>query len=179
MGLYNRFGKNRIRLDKYTTYLLYALRIVYDEQMEQAAMRKEVIVSLRESLTKLNILGLLDRRLTATNLMPALKQLRRRQVLGLVEGDGHNPDSRWMIYPTITLLVTDVHINALYDQYKEGTMQGSDGLEGWEETEEGQEGLAEVEGQEEQADLAEVESDEVCTVPENVQSIQRTDGKQV
>ena len=127
MGLYNRFGRNRARLDKYTTYLLYALRIVYDEQMEQVAMRKEVIVTLRTSLTKLNTLGLLDRRLTAGNLFPALKQLRRRRVLDPVEENWQDPDSRWMIYPTITLLITDAHINALYDQYMDGTLRGADG----------------------------------------------------
>ncbi len=129
MALYNRFGRNRMRLDKLTTYVLYTLRLIYDEQMEQASMRREVVIPLRELVGKLHTLGLIDRKLAATHLERTLNRLRRRSVLARVEGNVQDLDSRWLIYPSITLLVSDERINVIYDRFKVDSLEPSDSQE--------------------------------------------------
>ncbi|WP_051343912.1 DUF4194 domain-containing protein [Alicyclobacillus herbarius] len=131
MALYNRFGRNRARVDKLTTYVLYTLRLIYDEQMEQASMRHEVVIPLQELIAKLHTLGLVDRRLAATQLEQTLNRLRRRGILARVAGNARDLDSRWLIYPSITILVSDERINLLYDRLQgsqSGTLTESDDL---------------------------------------------------
>lgn len=114
IALYNRHDRNRTRVDKYTTYLLYALRLVYEEQMETVSMRREVVVPLREVVGKLYTIGLMDKRIAITHLQSALNRLRKWSIVTRVEGSVQDMESRWMIYPTITLAVSDERINDLY-----------------------------------------------------------------
>ncbi|MCL6517896.1 DUF4194 domain-containing protein [Alicyclobacillus sp.] len=120
MALYNRYGRNRMKIDKYTTYLLYALRLIYEEEMERASMRREVIVTLQHMLEKLMALGLMDRRIAATHLTGSLNRLRRLNILSRVEGFADELESRWMIHPTIVVAVPDERINHLYRRLTDG-----------------------------------------------------------
>ncbi|MCL6601017.1 MAG: DUF4194 domain-containing protein [Alicyclobacillus macrosporangiidus] len=120
MAVYNRFGRNRMKVDKYTTYLLYVLRLIYEEEMERASMRREVVVTLQHILEKLMALGLMDRRIAATHLTGALNRLRRLHVLARIEGFAYELESRWMIYPTIEVAVPDERINPLYQRLTAG-----------------------------------------------------------
>jgi hypothetical protein len=133
MALYNRYGRNRARVDKLTTYLLYVLRLVYDEQLERASLRREVIVPLGEVFSRLHVLGLADRRLAATALRESLERLRRWSVLERVDGEGEDPESRWILYPTIRLLVTDEQVSALYERLARGSLAGDAAEEAAEE----------------------------------------------
>lgn len=125
IALYSRFDRNRMRMDKFTTYVLYILRLIYDEQMEQASMRREVVVPLREVHVKLHTIGLTDRRVSAVNLQETLNKLRRRTILERIEGDAQDIESRWIIYPSITILVSDERINEIYDRFASGELGDS------------------------------------------------------
>jgi hypothetical protein len=105
MALYNRFGRNRQPMDKLTTYFLYSIRLIYEEAMEQISGRREIIVSLRDILEKLHALGVAEKRLGVTVLQSTLQRLRKLSVLERVEGEAVHPDSRWVIYPTIRIIV--------------------------------------------------------------------------
>lgn len=151
MALYNRYGRNRAKMDKYTTYLLYALRLVYEEAMETVSMRREVVVTLQDVLSRLFSLGLLDRRVAATNLAAALNRLRRLNVIARVDGFAHELESRWLIYPSILLAVPDERIHHLYERWSAGAFaagaageradggewagedSGEDGMDAWAE----------------------------------------------
>lgn len=120
IAIYNKHGHNRLKVDKYTTYLMYALRLIYEEQMESASMRREVLVSLRDVLGKLHSIGLIDRRLAMTQLGVTLNRLRKLSILARVEGPSQDLDSQWMIYPTIAMAVPDEKINDLFARQMEG-----------------------------------------------------------
>ncbi|MCL6443564.1 MAG: DUF4194 domain-containing protein [Alicyclobacillus sp.] len=131
IALYNKYERNRMKVDKFTTYLLYTLRLVYEEQMETASMRREVVVPLREIVGKLYTIGLLDKRVATTHLQSALNRLRKLSILARVEGSVDDMESRWMIYPTITVAVSDERINDLYErmlsgEFEEGVFSGED-----------------------------------------------------
>ncbi|MBE3551952.1 MAG: DUF4194 domain-containing protein [Kyrpidia tusciae] len=130
MALYNRFGRNRIKVDKYTTYLLYTLRLLYEENMERVSTRREVVVSLQEILAKWFALGLMDRRPPSQHIGQALSRLRRLHVLARVEGSPQDLDSRWMIYPSIVRAVPDERINHLYEQMQKAELWPDSGDSG-------------------------------------------------
>ena len=120
IAIYNKYERNKIKVDKPTTYLLYALRLVYEEQMETASMRREIVVPLREIVGKLNTIGLLEKRLTNDQLQSAFNRLRKWSIVARVQGTTLDAESRWMIYPTITLAVSDERINNLFSRFAEG-----------------------------------------------------------
>ena len=124
MALYHRYNRNRVRVDKLTTYLLYALRLIYEEQMESASMRREVVTALEDITAKLYTIVLIDSRIPLTHLSSAMTRLRQWSILVRVQGTGLEPESRWMIYPSITMAVPDERINDLYQRLGGGEFDG-------------------------------------------------------
>lgn len=134
MAIYNRHNRNRMKVDKFTTYMLYALRLVYEEQMETASIRREVVVPLREIIGKLYTIGVMDKRIALTQLQSTINRLRKLAIMARVEGTLQDMESRWMIYPTITIAVSDDRINDLYKRLVSGEFKdsvfGEDGSNG-------------------------------------------------
>jgi hypothetical protein len=162
MAVYNRYGRNRMKVDKYTTYLLYTLRLIYEEQMESASMRREVVVSLQDILGKMYSIGLVDRRVALTQLGAALNRLRKLSILARIEGSAQEPESRWLIYPTITTAVSDERINNLYDRLSAGEF-AEDALahqSGWATSDEDADGIEDADGHLDEVDDAEEELEE-------------------
>ena len=123
MAISNKYNRNRMKVDKFTTYMLYTLRLVYEEQMETASMRREVVVPLREIIGKLYTIGVMDRRIALTHLQSTLNRLRKLSIIARVEGTSQDMESRWMIYPTITVAVSDDRINDLYTRLLSGELK--------------------------------------------------------
>ncbi len=120
IALYNRFGRNRQTLDKLTTYILFTLRLIYDEQLEQVSGRREIAISLRDVYEKLHAFGFVDKKLAVNRLQGSFTRLKKLSVLEQVEGEGVQPDSCWIIYPTIRILVSEERINQIYNQLEQG-----------------------------------------------------------
>lgn len=115
LAAYNRFGTNRFRLDKYTTYFLYTLRLIYEEQREKLTLAKHGFTTVGEIVEKLFNLGLVEKKPPDTALREGLNVLKRFQIIDRVEGDWTNPETRVIIYPAILLLVTNEKISHVYD----------------------------------------------------------------
>ncbi|UOF91228.1 DUF4194 domain-containing protein [Fodinisporobacter ferrooxydans] len=120
MALYNRFGRNRKNADKLTTYILYVLRLIYDEQLEQVSGRREIVIWLRDVYEKLRAFGFIEKKLAVTRLQAAFMKLRKLSIMERIDGEGFQPDSRWIVYPTIRMLVSDERISQLYEMLDQG-----------------------------------------------------------
>lgn len=115
IALYNRFGRNRLALDKLTTYALFTLRLIYDEHMERVSQRREIVIALREVIEKLHTFGVVDKRLPVSQLQATMMRLRRLSVVERIEGEGVEADSRWLLYPSIRLIVPDDRVNLIFE----------------------------------------------------------------
>lgn len=114
-ALYNRYGFNHRRLDKQTTYILYTLRLMYEEQLEKLTLRKEVTVSIGEMVEKMFYLGILDKKPADKMLRDTLGTLKSSNIIEKLDGPWTSPDTRLVIYPSIQALVTNEKISALYE----------------------------------------------------------------
>lgn len=115
LAAYNRFGTNRFRFDKYTTYFLYTLRLIYEEQREKLTLAKHGFTSIGEIVDKMFNLGLIGKKPPDTALRESLTALRRFQIIDRIEGDWTSPETRVIIYPSIMLLVTNEKISSVYE----------------------------------------------------------------
>jgi hypothetical protein len=113
-ALYNRFGYNHRRLDKQSTYFLYVLRLMYEEQLEKLSLRKEVFTTVGQLVEKMFHLGLVDRKPAEKHLREGLGTLRAYNIIARVDGPFGHPETRLVIYPSIMLLVTSEKVSALY-----------------------------------------------------------------
>lgn len=127
MAVYNRFGRNRQPLDKLTTYFLYTLRLMYEEAMEQVSGRREILISLRDALDKLAALNVVEKKLAVTALQATLQRLRRLSVIERVDGELLSPESRYIIYPTIRILVSEERIHQLVQSLDAGEFEDAGG----------------------------------------------------
>lgn len=113
-ALYNRFGFNHRRLDKQSTYFLYVLRLIYEEQLEKLSLRKEVTTTVGQLVEKMFHLGLLDRKPAEKQLREGLGVLRAYNIITRLDGPFGHPETRLVIYPSILFLVTNEKITQLY-----------------------------------------------------------------
>lgn len=109
----NRFGHNRMRIDKSTTMLLLALRLIYEEQREKLSLRKEVYTSIRGLTDKLITLGVIERRLPDRVLRDSLNTLRSFHVIERLDGPFTDLDTTLLIYPVILLAIPNERISRL------------------------------------------------------------------
>ncbi len=126
IALYNRFGRNRQSLNRLTTYTLYILRLLYDEQLEHVSGRSEIVIWLRDVYEKLHAFGFVEKKLAANKLQATFMKLRKLSVMDRIEGEGIQPDSRWLIYPTIRMVVSDDRIYHIYDMLNQGEPSDTD-----------------------------------------------------
>ncbi|WP_028308246.1 DUF4194 domain-containing protein [Desulfitibacter alkalitolerans] len=115
MAVYNRFGTNRYRLDKYTTYFLYILRLIYEESQEKGSLSKQCTTTVGELVEKMFHLGLIEKKPPDSALREGLGTLKRFNIIEKIDGDWTKADTRLLIYPSISLLVTNEKISSLYD----------------------------------------------------------------
>lgn len=119
VAAYNRFGTNRYRLDKYTTYFLYTLRLIYEESREKVALSKQCTTTVGEMVEKMFYLGMIDKKPPDSSLREGFNTLKRFNIIEKIEGDWTKADTRVIIYPSIELLVTNEKINNLFTRLGE------------------------------------------------------------
>ena len=124
-ALYNRYGHNRRRLDKHTTYLLYTLRLIYEEELEKLTLRREVSTTIGDMVEKMFHLGLVDKKPADKLLREGLSALKSHNIITKLEGSWTNPETRIVIYPSIQFLVTNEKISELYTMLEAG-VQGEE-----------------------------------------------------
>ncbi|MCL5981106.1 MAG: DUF4194 domain-containing protein [Firmicutes bacterium] len=127
VALYNRLGYNHRRLDKQSTYFLYVLRLIYEEQLEKLTLRKEVTTTVGRVVEKMFHLALLDRKPADKQLREGLAALRACNIIDRLDGPWTHPETRIIIYPSILLLVSNEKISELYAMLEaSGKLGGGD-----------------------------------------------------
>lgn len=129
LAAYNRFGTNRYRLDKQTTYFLYTLRLIYEEQREKLTLAKHGFTTVGELVEKMYNLGLIEKKPPDTALREGLNTLKKFQIIDRIEGDWTSPETRVIIYPSILHLVTNEKIAHVYDHLMEEEGDEDEGIE--------------------------------------------------
>lgn len=102
---------NRIHLDKLTTYFLYALRLMYEEEREKLSLNTNIIISTRDLVQKLLTLGTISKKPANNQIHNSLSILRRFRLIDKQEGNWENPDTRIIILPTILFVITNQQVN--------------------------------------------------------------------
>ena len=99
------YDANRIHLDKLTTILVYAMRLLYEEKREEISLVREVITTTGDVVAKLLHLGAIKKKPSNALLSDSLRTLSRFRIILKKEGAWEDSDTKLMILPTILFVV--------------------------------------------------------------------------
>lgn len=110
------YDYNRFRLTKFTTLMLFTLRLIFEENREEVQLRKEVIIEINELLQKMHVLGIMEKKPAMKDLTDALKTLAGFNLIMRLEGGKWElTDTRLMILPSILFVIPNEKISYLSD----------------------------------------------------------------
>lgn len=123
ISIYNRFEQNRARLKKFETLVLFALRLLYEEEREKLSLRRDVIVTKGDVVRKLLNTGALDKKPAERDLNDALNFFKNYQIIEKIENPLDDYESRIIIYPSILHVLPSEKINVIYGMIEEGSSE--------------------------------------------------------
>lgn len=106
------------RLLEYTTKFILILKVIFDEQMSTASTSSFVITSRAEVQEKMAGFNLLIRQPTGNDIKSTFRLLKKYQIIEpLDNSDESNLAARFMIYPTINMILLGEDIRKLVETY--------------------------------------------------------------
>ena len=115
----NNLEENRLALNKDTTAILLALRLIYDEDSERAGLNQDVVCHVRDLLEKVVVnFAILRQRPNMRDLRKSLQLLENHGVIVKLEGRYNEIECRFAILPTILTAVSAERANALVEQMR-------------------------------------------------------------
>ena len=118
IGLNNPAGTGRIHLKKIESILILILRLLYIEKRKQLSPIDDVIVIADEIYDKYNMLKM-NAKLDKTTMRNSLGMFQRYHLIGRLDPDVSNPETRIMIYPSILFAVTVSSLDDMYNSAKD------------------------------------------------------------
>lgn len=109
------------KLSRLTTIFLLLLKLIFDEQMNTAASSIHVYTTLNEVYDKIQLFRLWNNKtISPTEIRKTIAVLKRYQVIEITEEMGElQGDTKFIIYPTVNLLLDSQSIGAIIEQYQE------------------------------------------------------------
>ena len=118
IGLNNPSGTGRIHLKKIESILLLILRLLYIEKRKQLSQIDDVIIIADEIYDKYSMLKM-NAKLDKTAMRNTLGMFQRYHLIGKLDSDMSNPETRIMIYPSILFAITVSSLDDLYQSAKD------------------------------------------------------------
>lgn len=104
---------NRHRLNKLTTQILYALRLLYDDAFSRIQTSKHVLTTVGEVNQTLRDAGVVRSRMNLQEMAGGFRTLRKFNIIAKGEGDWTAEDTPLLILPTVLFMVPADRIGAL------------------------------------------------------------------
>lgn len=116
----SNFGYNKMRLDKFTTILLYILRLMYDQKRENINLTEQIIVSVSEIIATVNEIGAYEKRKPSLlEIKTSLRTIAGFNIIQKIDGAYENPETKIIILPSILFAVTAESITKINENIKE------------------------------------------------------------
>lgn len=106
------------KIDKATTLLIYALRLIYDEEMESLGVNEDVRISVSDLVNKLVSLGLYQKKPSDQLLADMLRRAQGFNLVYKASGSWTEASTRFAILPTIRFVLTNEKLQSLRNLVK-------------------------------------------------------------
>jgi len=116
-GIYyveNIYGNNKVKFDSFTTYLLLALMVSYEETAPIANLGNSVIVTTYDLVSKMQILGLFSKKPSKEQFRIAFRKLEQFNIILRLNSNASQDVDLWKI-----MILPSIHHVIDYDKLKE------------------------------------------------------------
>ena len=117
------------KLSRLTTVFILLLKLIFDDQMNTASSSIHVYTSLNEVYDKIQLFRLWSNKsISPTEVRKTIAALKKYQVIEITDEMGElDGDTKFIIYPTVNLLLDSQSIGAIIAQYQEEEEETEDG----------------------------------------------------
>ena len=119
IALHSAFDFNRRRLDKFTTQLLFTLRLIYDEEREKLSLSKEIFTTTGDITHKMLTLGVLTKKPANQQLHEALRTLAGFRLIAKTGGAWEDAETAIRILPSVLFVITGEQITSIAGMVQE------------------------------------------------------------
>ena len=115
----NDLEENRLTMDKDTTGMLLALRLIYDENSERAGLNQDVVCYVRDLLEKtVTDFAILKQKPNMRDVRKSLQLMENHCIIARLDGRFNEMGCRFTILPTILTAVSTERLNILVERMK-------------------------------------------------------------
>lgn len=112
--IYNIYELNKAHMDKFTTLMLFTLRLIYEEEKQKNASSISVFCSLSDVIVKMMELKLVTKKPTIKDSVEAIRYIAKFNVISKLDGAYEDFTASIAILPTILWVVSNEKINAIH-----------------------------------------------------------------
>lgn len=127
----NIYDYNRLKLDRFSTFVLYTIRLIYEEERERVSLRNEILTTTGQIIHKMITLNIFRKKPSDREITEGLRLLSYHNLIQKISGSWENADAKILILPSILFVVSNERISRIYellDNSEEPNIQ--DGQEG-------------------------------------------------
>ncbi len=114
ISLSSSYDANRHQFNKFTTLMVYVLRLIYEEEREKLSLSREIFTTTGDLVHKMISLGIMGKKPADSILRDSLRHLNRFNIVNKADGSWENAGTRLLILPTILFIVTNERISNMY-----------------------------------------------------------------
>ena len=116
----SQYGYNKMHLDKFTTVILYILRLMYEQKRENINLTEQIVVNVSEIISTLNEIGAYNKKKPAlTEIRQALGTITKFNLIQKIAGKYEDPETKIIILPSILFAITAESITKINDSIKD------------------------------------------------------------
>lgn len=116
----SQYGYNKMRLDKFTTIILYILRLMYEQKRENINLTEQIVVSVSEIISTLNEIGAYNKKKPSLQeIRQALRTISKFNLIQKIDSKYEDPETKIIILPSILFAITAESITKINDTIKD------------------------------------------------------------
>ena len=129
IALHSSFDFNRKKLDKFTTQMLFTLRLIYDEEREKLSLSKDTFTSTGDVTHKMMTLGVLSKKPSNLQIHDALRTLAAYNLISKNRGVWEEAETGIRILPSILFVISNEQINSIANMMDDDSTEAIEGSE--------------------------------------------------
>lgn len=116
---------SRAHFDKFTTQMIYTLRLIYEERRDSLDSAF-IAITTGELITKMIETDLIDKKPSNKDLVLALRKIRDANVIAKGKGSFDNENTKIMILPSILLILSETKLKETFEKLRKDTTDGEE-----------------------------------------------------
>jgi hypothetical protein len=115
ISIENTYEYNRLKLDRFSTFILYTIRLIYEEERERVSLRNEIMTTTGQIVHKMITLNIFKKKPSDREISEGLRLLSYHSLIQKISGVWESADAKILILPSILFVVSNERISRIYE----------------------------------------------------------------